>query len=197
MGQSEQWANRPKPTVDYEAPQDIADRTDIVAKQRLMYDMIVLALQTDSTRVVTLSLGGMNAVPSNIPGVKTDWHNLSHHGKDDAKISELRLIEEAEFEAFAGFLDSLKSTSESNSNLLDQTAILFGSNLGNASSHDWRNLPIILAGGGYRHGNYVAHDANDNTPFANLFVPLARRMGLEIDQFGSSTNDTIHGLDAV
>ena len=197
IGQSQQWAQRPKPSVDYEPPTDVTDKQDIIAKQRLMYDMIRLALQTDSTRVITLALGGMNSVPSNIPGVKTDWHNLSHHGKDDEKISELRLIEEAEFEAFSQFLADLKTVTEDDDHLLRSTAILFGSNLGNASSHDWHNLPIIVAGGGYRHGQYVAHDAKDNTPLANLFVPLAQRMGLEIENFGSSTQASVRGLDSV
>lgn len=196
IGQSEQWTTRPKPEVNYEQPQDVTDRADIVAKQRLMYDMMVLALQTDSTRVITLSLGGMNAVPSNIPGVKTDWHNLSHHGKDEEKIDELRLIEEAEFKEFNRFLTQLRSIEENDDNLLDNTAVLFGSNLGNASSHDWHNLPIVLAGGGYQHGHYVAHDADNNTPLANLFVALAQRMGLEIDQFGSSTAASVRGLNA-
>lgn len=192
--QSEQWAKKPKPAVDYEPPTDVRDKQDIIAKQRLMYDMVQLALQTDSTRVVTYTLGSMNAVPSNIAGVKTDWHNLSHHGKDEEKIDELRLVEQAEFDAFATFLTELKSVSEQGRTLLDHTAILFGSNLGNASSHDWRNLPIIVAGGGYQHGQYVAHDQDDNTPLANLFVPLAHRMGLEIDRFGSSTQPSLRGL---
>lgn len=195
IGQSEEWAIRPRPKVTYPQPQDVADRNDIIAKQRLMYDMMVLALQTDSTRVITLSLGGMNAVPSNIPGVKTDWHNLSHHGRDETKIDELRLIEQAELTEFNRFLSQLKSLDENGSPLLDKTAVLFGSNLGNASAHDWHNLPIILAGGGYRHGAYVAHDEKNNTPLSNLFVSLAQRMGLEIDRFGSSTAAGIRGLD--
>lgn len=195
IGQTEEWTTKPKPQVDYQPPQDVADRTDIVAKQRLMYDMMTLALQTDSTRVITLSLGGMNAVPSNIPGVKTDWHNLSHHGKDEEKIEELRLIEEAEFNELNRFLTQLRSIDEYGRSLLDNTAVLFGSNLGNASSHDWHNLPIILAGGGYRHGSYVAHDDKNNTPLANLFVALAQRMGVEVDQFGSSTAESIRGLE--
>ena len=194
IGQSQQWTTRPKPAVDYEPPKDIADKQDIIARQRLMYDMIRLALQTDSTRVITFSLGGSNQVPTNIPGVKTDWHNLSHHGKDVEKIAELRLIEEAEFEAFSDFLGEMKSIQENGRSLLDNTAVLFGSNLGNASAHDWHNLPIIVAGGGYRHGHYVAHDAESNTPFANLFVSFAQRMGLEIDRFGSSTAAGIRGL---
>jgi hypothetical protein len=157
--------------------------------------MIVLALQTDSTRAITLSLGGMNAVPSNIPGVKTDWHNLSHHGKDESKIAELRLIEEAELVALNRFLGQLRSVDENGRSLLDNTAVLFGSNLGNASSHDWHNLPILLAGGGYRHGAYVAHDPKNNTPLANLFVALAQRMGLDTDAFGSSTAEGVRGLE--
>ena len=195
IGQSQEWTLKPKPNVTYEPPQDVADRQDIVAKQRLMYDMMVLALQTDSTRVITLSLGGMNAVPSNIPGVKTDWHNLSHHGRDEEKIEELRLIEEAELEEFSTFLTKLKALEEHDRPLLDHTAVLFGSNLGNASSHDWHNLPIVLAGGGYKHGSYVAHDEKNNTPFANMFVSLAQRMGIETDKFGSSTAAGVRGLE--
>lgn len=194
MEQSEAWARQAKAKVDYPMPEDVADRQDIVAKQRLMYDMMVLALQTDSTRVITLSLGGMNAVPSNIPGVKTDWHNLSHHGKDESKIQELRLIEEAEFKEFDRFLRQLKAVEEQGRSLLDNSAVLFGSNLGNASAHDWHNLPIILAGGGFRHGAYVAHDSGNNTPLANLFVALAQRMGVETRSFGSSTAESVRGL---
>lgn len=195
MQQSEAWAVRPKPVVEYPQPQDVADRNDIIARQRLMYDMIRLALQTDSTRVATFALGGMNAPPSNIPGVKTDWHNLSHHGKDDAKIDELRLIEEAEFVEFGRFLTAVRELDEAGKPLLDSTTILFGSNLGNASSHDWRNLPILVAGGGFRHGAYVAHNAQDNTPLANLFVTFAQQMGVETDRFGSSTAAGVRGLE--
>ena len=196
LQQNKQWARRPKPDVDFAEPRDVADRNDILAKQRLMYDLILLALQTDSTRVIAFSLGGMNAVPSNIPGVKTDWHNLSHHGKEAAKIEELSIIEAAEFEVFSEFLTKLKAIQEPGGHLLDHTAILYGSNLGNASSHSWRNLPILLAGGGYKHGHHAAHDKVNNTPFANLFVPLAQRMGLEVDKFGSSTKSTLRGLES-
>lgn len=194
LQQSEGWVTRPKPQVEAEMPRDIADRNDAIGRQRLMYDMIVLALQTDSTRTITFQLSGMNAVPT-IPGVSSDWHQLSHHGKDPAKIDELKIIEEAEFIAFAEFLARLKSVEEHGRTLLDHTAVLFGSNLGNASSHDWRNLPIVLAGGEYRHGAYVAHDTQNNTPLANLFVLLAQHMGMEIDRFGSSTAESIRGLE--
>ncbi len=195
--QSEIWAKRPKPVLDEKVPGDIRDNNDVLAKQRQFYHIMALALQTDSTRVATFTLGALSAVPSNIAGVNQDWHNLSHHGKDQAKIDELRLIEEAQLVAYNEFLTRLKNTKEGNGNLLDHTAIVFGSNLGNAASHDWRNLPIILAGGGYRHGSYVAHDENDNTPLANLFVALAQRMGVETDSFGSSTKAGVRGLEAV
>ena len=196
LQQNKQWANRLKPKVNYREPREVPDRTDILAKQRLMYDLILLALQTDSTRVITFSLGSMNAVPNNIPGVRTDWHMLSHHGKEESKIEELSKVEAAEFGVFSEFLQKMKDIKEEGGHLLDHTAILFGSNLGNASSHSWRNLPILLAGGGYKHGHHVAHDPNNNTPFANLFVPLAQRMGLEIEKFGSSTQSTIRGLES-
>lgn len=195
--QSEEWATQPKPKVDEKPPADIADQNDILAKQRQMYHLIALALQSDSTRVATFGLGALNSPPTQIQGVSQDWHNLSHHGKDDAKINELKLIEEAEFTVFNEFLNRLKETPEESGNLLDTTAVLFGSNLGNASSHDWRNLPIILAGGGYRHGAYVAHDPKDNTPLANLFVPLAQRMGVEIEKFGSSSKPGLRGLEEI
>ena len=172
---------------------DIADQNMAIQRQRLLYDMIVLTLQTDSTRTVTFELGGLNSVPA-IPGVSNDWHNLSHHGKDPDKISELRLIEEAEFVVFNEFLTKLRGIEEDGQSLLDHTAVLFASNLGNASSHDWHNLPIVVAGGGYKHGSYVAHDEKNNTPLANLFVSLAQRMGLEVDSFGSSTAVGIRGL---
>ncbi len=196
LQQNKQWARRPKPKVDLSEPKEVSDRNDILAKQRLMYDLILLALQTDSTRVIAFSLGGMNAVPSNIPGVNTDWHNLSHHGKEESKIEELSKIEAAEFQVFSEFLTKLKGVQEPDGHLLDHTAILFGSNLGNASSHSWRNLPILLAGGGYKHGHHVAHNSENNTPLANLFVPLAQRMGLDINSFGSSTHSGLRGLQA-
>ena len=194
LQQSEGWATRPKPKVEAAAPTDITDRNDAIGKQRLMSEMIVLALQTDSTRTVTFQLSGMNAVPT-IPGVSNDWHNLSHHGKDPAKIDELKVIEEAEFAAFDDFLTRLKGIEENGRPLLDQTAVLFGSNLGNASSHDWHNLPLIVAGGGFKHGTHVAHDEKNNTPMANLLVSLAQHMGLEIDRFGTSTAAGIRGLE--
>lgn len=178
--QNEAWVQRPKPKVNAKPPTDIQTRTDAIGKMNLMQDLIVLALQTDSTRTITLRLNGMNAVPE-IAGVKNDWHNLSHHGQDEAKIEELKVIETAEFTAFAGFLTKLKAAS-----LLDSTSVIFGSNLGNASAHQTANLPLILAGGGFKHGRHIAID-KDKHVFSNLFVSLAQRMGVQTEKFGFST----------
>ena len=183
--QNEEWARRPKPRVDVPPPTDIQSRTDAIGKMKLMQDFIVLALQTDSTRTITLRLSGMNAVPE-IAGVSQDWHNLSHHGQDPAKIEELKIIEVAEFRAFNDFLAKLKVVQENGVPLLKNTAVLFGSNLGNASAHDTRNLPLLLAGGGYQHGRHVAVDPQKQV-FSNLFVSLAQRMGVETEKFGFST----------
>lgn len=186
LQQSEGWVTRPKPEVSIELPHDISDKLMAVERQNLLYDMVVLALQTDSTRTITLQLSGMNAVPK-IRGVSSDWHNLSHHGKDPEKIAELSLIESAEFSAFNQFLNRMRTIDEGDRSLLDNTAVLYGSNLGNASAHNWRNLPIVFAGGGFPHGGYHAHDSLNNTPLSNLFVAIAQHMGLETDRFGTST----------
>lgn len=178
--QNEAWAQKPKPKMDVRPPTDIQSRTDAIGKMKLMQDLVVLALQTDSTRTITLRLSGMNAVPE-IEGVKNDWHNLSHHGQDPAKIDELKVIEKAEFTAFADFLTKLKAAS-----LLDSTAVLFGSNLGNASAHNTANIPLVLAGGGFKHGRHIAIDKEKHV-FSNLFVSLAQRMGVQADKFGFST----------
>ena len=183
--QNQEWATKPKPVVDAKPPTDIQSRTDAIGKMKLMQDLVLLALQTDSSRTVTLRLNGMNAVPE-IEGVSNDWHNLSHHGQDEAKIGELKVIELAEFTALAEFLAKLKQTTDNGQPLLDSTAVLFGSNLGNASSHSTANLPLLLAGGGYKHGRHIAIDKEKHV-FSDLFVALAQRMGVETDTFGHST----------
>jgi len=183
--QNEEWVQKPKPKVDAKPPTDIQSRTDAIGKMKLMQDLVVLALQTDSTRTITLRLNGMNAVPE-IEGVKNDWHNLSHHGQDPAKIAELEVIEKAEFTALADFLTKLKKTQENGRPLLDTTAVIFGSNLGNASAHSTANIPLVLAGGGFKHGRHIAIDKEKHV-FSNLFVSLAQRMGVGAEKFGFST----------
>lgn len=193
LQKQESWEHRPKPQVDAKPPRDITDRTDIIGKARLMYDMMYLALQTDSTRLITFFKNGINAVPQ-ISGVKSDYHNLSHHGRDPDKIAELAIIELEQFSALADFVRRLHETSEGESTLLERTMVLFGSNLGNASSHNTLNMPIVLAGGGFRHGQHLAFDRKQNYPLPNLFVSMLQRLGIETDSFVTSTG-TMRGLE--
>lgn len=193
MHASEAWAGKPKPVVNYKAPVDVADRHDILAVTRLMHDLIALALQTDSTRVIAYKAGGFNPVPK-IPGVQTGWHDLSHHGQDPAKIAELRIIEEAEFREINRFFGLLAAAKENDATLLDRTIVMLGSNLSNASSHDPTNLPILLAGGGFKHGQHLAFDKINNAPFASLFVSIAQQLGVETDRFAYAQG-TLKGLD--
>jgi BMFP domain-containing protein YqiC len=192
---SEAWAQRPKPQVNIKPPVDVADRYDILARTRLMHDLITLALQTDSTRVITYKAGGFNPVPK-IEGVDTGWHDLSHHGQEAEKIAELKLIELAEFRELNRLFSLLKGAQEAGRSLLDNTTLLIGSNLGNASSHSWRDLPVILAGGGFKHGQHLVAGGpgNDNARFCNLFVQIARRLGVETERFGTSNATAVKGL---
>jgi hypothetical protein len=191
----QEWLRKPKPKVDVPPLQDITDNADLTGQVRLMLDLMHLALKTDSTRLITFMVSGTgNGVPK-IPGVSADWHNLSHHGQDPAKIEQLKLIEMMEFEALRDFLVKLKTTQEEDRTLLDRTMVLFGSHLGNASSHNTRNLPMVLAGGGFRHGQHLAFDREKNTPACNLYVSMLQRMGIELDSFGSSSG-TLSGLEA-
>ena len=192
---SEAWELHPKPHVSVSAPQDINDRADIFGRARLLFDMMHLALQTDSTRVITFANFGINAVPL-VEGVTQDYHNLSHHGKDPARLAELKIIELEQLKVFAAFLKKLAHTEENGQTLLDGTMVMLGSELGNGNSHDNHNLPIFLAGGGFRHGQHLAFDQKKNYPLASLFVSMLQRLGLEIDKFASSTG-TMPGLDPI
>lgn len=193
LATTEDWVQKPKPVIDAKAPQDINENADIVGRMQLLFELVPLALQTDSTRLITILVQGRGDVPP-IPGVTIDHHNLSHHGQDPEKIRQLELVEKAEMVAYNTLLSSLKRKTEGGQTLLDNTSVLFGSNLGNANSHDWRNLPILLAGGGFKHGQHVACDAKNNTPFANLFVQIMQKMGVEADTFGSSTSTSVPGF---
>jgi hypothetical protein len=157
-----------------------------------MFDLIRLALQTDSTRVVTLSLSTFSVVP-HVPGVKSETHSLTHHGNEPDKIAELRKIEEAQMKAFADLLQTFRNVTETGGTLLDHTQVLYGSCLGNANSHSNQNLPLILAGGGFKHGQHLSFNAQSNTPLSNLFVSMLQGLGIEGDKFSSSTG-SLSGL---
>jgi hypothetical protein len=193
LAQAEEWSKKPKPKVDAKPPQNITNGADLVGKTRVWFDLIHLALQTDSTRLITLQLLGTSSVPP-VAGVTLGHHDLSHHGKDPSKIEQLKKVELEKMKVLNDFLKKLKDTKEEAANLLDRTTIFFSSNLGNASTHDVKNLPVLLAGGGFQHGQHLAFDPAKPPPLSNLFVSMLQRLGIEADTFGSSTG-TLTGLE--
>ncbi len=183
---SEQWVLKPKPETDAKPPKKLKDPAEFVLETALMYDMIHLALQSDSSRVVTYNQPNLHRVlPAD--GVRVGYHALSHHNNDPEKMQQLEVIEVEQMKAFAALLEKMTTTNEGNGSLLDNTVLLFGSNFGNASTHSTQNLPVILAGGGFDHGQHLAFDSEHNTPLANTFVSMLQKLGVEQDQFASST----------
>jgi hypothetical protein len=192
---AEKWAQRPKPRVNAQPPQPNNNGADLIGKSRVWFDLMHLALQTDSSRLITLMLLGTSFVPP-IAGVTLGHHDLSHHGKDPNKIEQLKKVELALMVPFRDFLRKLKETREDGVRLLDRTAVFFSSNLGNAATHAVKNLPVVLAGGGFRHGQYLAFDPNNPPPLSNLYVSLLHRLGIQADCFATSTGP-LQGLEMV
>ena len=181
---TEGWMEKPKPQIDSPPPSDVKSQADLVGRVQALTDLIPLILQTDSSRIVTVMIQDHNVVPQ-IAGVDGNHHNLSHHGQDESKIAQLKTVESSLLNCLGSLLGRLKSTQEKEQTLLQQTSILFGSNLGNANMHNTRNLPLILAGGGYNHGGYVATE--EDTPLCNLFLKILTASGMEAEAFGQST----------
>lgn len=192
LAETEKWAKMPKPVVDHPVPIDISNPSDLIGRQKTMCDLMKLALQTDSTRYITLHLPGAGGVIP-IKGVDQGYHNLSHHGMDQTKLEQLALVESALINQWADFLRSLRDQSDVSGDLLGSTSVLLTSNLGNASNHDNRNMPVLFAGGPFEHGNHLAFDRRNNYPLPNLFVSILQASGLETDQFATSTG-TMEGL---
>jgi hypothetical protein len=193
LEQARVWQQREKPRVGVPQPQDILDNTQDVDRARLMYDMTLLALQSDSTRVVTLYLNPLEVLVK-LPGVSDRTHTLTHHGNEPEKLEQLAKVEEAGLKNLGRFLAGLAAVNEGGSSLLDDTAVLFGSNMSNGSNHSNVNLPILLAGGRFKHGEHLQFDTKNNTPLCNLFVSMLQHMGLERDSFSTSTG-TLTGLE--
>jgi len=176
-------ADQPLPDLDRPAgvPAAYADHA------RLMFDLQVLALQGDVTRVVTFQLARetSNRTYAEI-GVPDPHHPLTHHGNDPAKIARMAKINAFHVSLFAYFLEKLKSTPEGDGTLLDHSLYLYGSGMGNPNVHDHVNLPILVAGGagrvkGGRHIKYV-----EPTPLANLHLTLLERVGVRMEAFADS-----------
>ncbi len=193
LSMADAWLNRAKPVVDYELPKPLP--TTFYDEVPLYFDLMKLALQTDSTRILSYNIIGWKN-DSGLAGVNKGYHDLTHHGKDPEKLRQLEIIELLYSNQLARFLENLKAFQVSpDESLLDKTMVLFGSGMGNASSHSNRDLPLLLAGGGFRHGEHkdFPKSAKKQTPLCNLYVSMLQRFGMEIDHFGTSSG-TLAGL---
>ena len=196
LQESQGWANKPKPKVKASPPTDPASPAQYMAKVQVMYDLARLAFETDSTRAITLMLNSVGTPVVQIAGatITDSYHNLSHHGMAEEKLTQLKAIDEWHMKLLADLFKGLKSAKEDGETLLDRTMVLYGSNLGDANAHSTTNLPTLFAGGGFRHGQHLAFDRSRNYPLPNLFVSMLQRMGIEAASFGPSTG-TMRGLE--
>ncbi len=196
LGAAKEWERKPKPTVKTPIPTDPTAPAEYMQKVRLMYDLVRLAFETDSTRVATLMLDSANSPVIQVDGAQiTDgYHSLSHHGKSEKKLAQLETIDREHMKQLGQLFSDLLAVREGSETLLDRTMVLYGSNMGNANTHVTTNLPVLLAGGGFRHGQHLVFDPERNYPLPNLFVSMLQRLGFETDRFASSTG-TMRGLE--
>lgn len=190
------WEKRPKPQTEAKEPIDPADPRAYMAKVRLMYDIARLAFETDSTRLITLFLDSANSPAIDVEGIAiTDgYHNLSHHGRNESKLKQLAAIDHWHMRLLADLIGDLKKRSDHGGSLLDHTMVLYGSNFGDANKHTTNDMPVVFAGGGFKHGQHLAFPGDRNYPLSNLFVSMIQRMGIEADRFASG-NGTFRGLE--
>lgn len=193
-----EWEQKAKPSTTGTEPVDITDPARFFDKFSLMLEMARLAFESDSTRIIALMVDGFATPAFQISEEEkslNDYHNLSHHGQSKEKIAQLERVDRRQMEVLRGLFENLAEKSESGSRLLDRTMVLYGSNLGDANVHNTTNLPVLLAGGGFKHGQHLAFDGVRNKPLCKLYVSMLQRMGVEVDAFGSGEG-TLAGLEA-
>ncbi len=193
-----EWELRPKPTTDMEEPEDIRDQKRFFDKFELMLSMAQLALESDSTRIVTMMVDAFATPVFKLhenENTTDGYHNLSHHGQSADKLRQLEDCDRQQIGLLRNVLRNLADKRDGDRSMLDRTMVLFGSNMGNSNTHDNTNLPVLLAGGGFRHGRHLQFDHENNTPLSNLYVTMLQRLGIETGEFGSSSG-TLTGLDA-
>ena len=180
---SEEWIHQPKPQVNSKPPANFAP-DEIITNLRGVCDLTYLAFRTDSTRVITVGYFRQDTVA--VPGVNVGYHNLSHHGQDEGNIVELKRVERAFFDELKTLLTNLRNTKEGDATLLDRTTILITSNLGSGNSHSNKDLPVLLAGGRFKHGQHLAFEPG-SMPLCNLYVSVLHQLGFEDKSFGTAT----------
>jgi hypothetical protein len=184
---------RENPLPDLDRPEGVP--ASYAEHARLMFDLQVLALQGDVTRVITFQLARetSNRTYPEI-GVTDPHHPLTHHGNDPAKVAKVAKINQFHVSLFAEYVAKLKAKKEGSGSLLDQTVVLYGSGMGNPNVHDHVNLPILVAGGsacGLKGGRHLRFDKP--TPLANLHLALLDRVGVRLDKFADSSGK-VEGL---
>lgn len=188
------WIDQPKPSVSDPKLRQIGNGSrDEKTGGNLLgvwFDLMYLALQTDSSRVVSMAINNCNW---GLDGVTDTFHTLSHHGQVKEKLDQLAIVEGFMMKSLGDFILRLKNTKlPDDSSMLDSTQVLFGSGLGSGSRHSNTNLPIILAGGNFNHGQHI--DGQQKQPLCNLFLSVLQEMGAEQDYFNRS-NGTLTALE--
>jgi len=190
LAAAREWELRPLPKATQAPPAAIQEGKYFFEKFELMLDMAQLAFESDSTRIVTLMLDAFWTPIFKLagqPDTTESYHGLSHHGQNEKKLHQLEAADRQHMAVLNKLFGNLASKREGGERLLDRTMVLYGSNMGEANIHDNSNLPIILAGGGFKHGQHLAFNRDHNTPLSNLFVTMLHRLGVQVDAFGSST----------
>jgi hypothetical protein len=182
LASAESWEQKPKPKVTAQPPEDVTDHREFAKQTQVMFDVVKLALETDSSRLVSIFID------------TTVIHNITHHGNRPEVLAELKAKESSQFDALAGFFKVLTEAKEQGESLLDRTMVLYGTCMGSANSHSNTNLPVLLAGGGFKHGQHLSFDKENNYPLTNLFVSMLQRLGLETREF-STGKGTFRGLE--
>ncbi len=176
-----------KRTPTITAPNGIPEK--LTEHVDLMFDLLQVAFQTDTTRIATLMLAneGSNRAYREVD-VKEGHHQLSHHRNDEAKMAEIQKIDQYLVERFARFLQNLQSTKEGNTTLLDQSLIVYGCSISDGNRHQHDDLPVLLAGRGGATVTSGRHlELKGETPMANLYLSMLDRMGAKLERFGDST----------
>ena len=194
---SQGWEKKPKPVVNASAPVDVASPTQFIEKVKVMFDLVRLVFETDSSRAVTLFINAASTGVVDSPldtAITEGYHGLSHHGKSEEKLGQLKALDMGQLRKLSDLLTGLKSVKEQGETVLDRTMILYGSNLSDGNSHVTLNLPVIFAGGGFKHGQHLMFDTVRNYPLTNLHLSMLHRLGIDKDRFSSSTG-TMRGLE--
>ena len=176
---SNEWLDRPKPKSPINRIVD-QDRLHI-EEMPLLYDLLVLALQTDSTRVASFEIPmGFQTAELEV----SSYHGLSHHGKEASRLDQLQVVETYLMRQFGHFMDRLKEA-----DLFDDTLVTMGSGMGNAHTHSNKDLPVLIAGGGLNHKGHLIcpEDNGKRIPLSNLWLSSLQWFGMDTERFGRST----------